>query len=46
MPVCAAIILDNAIFHCKKKLVVIVERAGVSLLFLSAYSPDFSRVEN
>ncbi|MCL2288055.1 MAG: transposase [Candidatus Bathyarchaeota archaeon] len=40
------IILDNASFHRKKKLSAIVERAGVSLLFLPAYSPDFNRIEN
>ncbi|MDR2700747.1 MAG: transposase [Nitrososphaerota archaeon] len=46
MPVCVTIILDNAIFHCKKKLSVIMERVGVFLLFLPAYSPDFNRIEN
>jgi transposase len=39
------IILDNAPFYRKKKLAVIVERAGVGLLFLPAYSPDFNRIE-
>jgi transposase len=39
------IILDRASFHRKKKLAVIVERAGVFLLFLPAYSPGFNRIE-
>jgi transposase len=40
------VILDNAGFHRKKKLAIIAERAGVFLLFLPAYSPDFNRIEN
>jgi len=40
------VILDNASFHRKKKLSLIAERAGVDLLFLPAYSPDFNRIEN
>jgi transposase len=39
------IILDNVSFHRRKKLSVIAERAGVFLLFLPAYSPDFNRIE-
>jgi len=39
------VILDNASFHRKKKLLVIAEWVGVFLLFLPAYSPDFNRIE-
>jgi transposase len=46
VPVGVTIILDNASFHRTKTLAVIVERAGVALLFLPAYSPDFNRIEN
>jgi transposase len=38
--------LDNVSFYRKKKLSVIVERAGVFLLFLPAYSPGFNRIES
>ena len=46
VPKGVVVILDNASFHRKKKLATIVERAGVSLLFLPAYSPDFNKIEN
>ncbi|MDR2700168.1 MAG: transposase [Nitrososphaerota archaeon] len=39
------IILDDASFHRRKKLSVIVERVGVFLLFLPAYSPVFNCIE-
>ena len=45
VPIGVTVILDNASFHRKKKLAVIAERVGVFLLFLSAYSPDFNRIE-
>jgi transposase len=37
VPKGVTVILDRALFHRKKKLAVIVERVGVSLLFLSTY---------
>jgi transposase len=39
------VILDNASVHRKKKLYALVEGRGVSLLFLSPYSPDFNPIE-
>jgi len=41
VPFGVRVILDNASFHRKKKLAVIVERAGVFLLFLSVYFAGF-----
>jgi len=41
VPVGVTVILDNASFHRKKKLSLIAERAGVSLLFLPVYSCGF-----
>jgi transposase len=46
VPKGVTVILDRASFHRKKKLLLIAERAEVFLLFLSAYSPDFNRIEN
>ena len=40
------IIMDNASFHRKKKLLEIADRYGVKLLFLPPYSPDFNPIEN
>jgi transposase len=45
VPFGVTVILDNASFRRKKKLLLIVERAGVDLLFLPAYSSDFNRIE-
>jgi transposase len=39
------IIMDNASFHRKKVLPLIAEKYGVSILFLPAYSPDYSPIE-
>lgn len=39
------VILDNASFHRKKQLRVLLERVGCSLLALPAYSPDLNRIE-
>ena len=45
VPFGVTVILDNASFHRKKMLSLIAEWAGVFLLFLPAYSPDFNRIE-
>ena len=37
--------MDNASFHRKLKLHKLAETAGVNLLFLPAYSPDFNPIE-
>ena len=39
------IIMDNASFHRKKQLNEICGKAGVGLLFLPPYSPDFNPIE-
>jgi transposase len=38
-------IMDNASFHRKSKLYELAEEAGVGLLFLPPYSPDFNPIE-
>ena len=38
------VILDNAPFHCKKRLRVLA-RGKVRLLFLPPYSPDYNSIE-
>jgi transposase len=39
------VIMDNARFHRKKQLEEICGKAGIGLLFLPPYSPDFNPVE-
>jgi putative transposase len=39
------VIMDNAGFHCKQKLIAIAEKVKVKLLFLPPYSPDFNPIE-
>lgn len=38
-------IMDNATFHPPKKLKNLCRRHGIKLLFLPAYSPDYSPIE-
>lgn len=45
IPVGSTVMMDNASVHRKKKLCALVEGTGVSLLFLSPYSPDFNPIE-
>ena len=45
VPVGCTVVMDNASVHRKKKLYALVEGTGVSLLFLSPYSPDFNPIE-
>jgi len=40
------IILDNATFHRKKKLRLLLESGGCTLLPLPVYSPDFNPIEH
>ncbi len=37
--------MDNASFHRKEKLQMLAKQAGVKLLFLPPYSPDFNPIE-
>lgn len=39
------VIMDNASFHRKEKLIQLAKNAGVNLLFLPPYSPDFNPIE-
>ena len=39
------LVLDNAAIHRKQPLKILCEARGVRLLFLPAYSPDFSPIE-
>jgi transposase len=41
----SVIIMDNASFHPKLRLLLLAESAGCSLLFLPAYSPDLNPIE-
>ena len=45
IPINYTIIMDNASFHRKGKLQEIAKNAGVNLLFLPPYSPDFNPME-
>jgi transposase len=38
--------MDNASFHRKGEMKSLAEKAGVALLFLPAYSPDFNPIEH
>jgi hypothetical protein len=39
------VIMDNASFHRKSKLHELAEKAGIGLIFLPPYSPDFNSIE-
>jgi len=39
------IIMDNARFHCKSKLIPAAHHAGCRILFLPPYSPDLNIIE-
>ena len=41
----SVIVMDNARFHCKSKLLPVAQKAGCQLLFLPPYSPDLNRIE-
>ena len=40
------IVMDNASFHSKKRLIFAAQNAGYSLLFLPPYSPELNPIEN
>ena len=40
------IVMDNASFHSKKRLISAAQNAGCSLLFLPPYSPELNPIEN
>ncbi len=40
------IVMDNASFHSKKRLLCAAQKAGCRLLFLPPYSPELNPIEN
>ena len=40
------VVMDNASFHCKKRLFSIAQKAGIILLFLPPYSPELNPIEH
>ena len=40
------IVMDNASFHCKKRLFSAAQNAGCKLLFLPLYSPELNPIEH
>ena len=40
------IVMDNASFHSKKRLISVAQNAGFRLIFLPPYSPEFNPIEN
>jgi putative transposase len=45
LPGGSTIVMDNASFHRKKALGELAQKAGCSVLFLPAYSPDYNPIE-
>jgi len=41
----SVIVMDNARFHCKSKLLPAAQEAGCHILFLPPYSPDLNHIE-
>lgn len=41
----SVIVMDNARFHCKSKLLLAAHEAGCDILFLPPYSPDLNNIE-
>ena len=46
LPIGCIIVMDNATFHRKRRLVSITQRAGRRLLFLPPYSPELNPIEH
>jgi transposase len=46
IPINTLIVMDNATFHRKRRLVPLAEQAGVRLLFLPPYSPNLNPIEH
>ena len=40
------IVMDNASFHCKNRLISAAQNAGCKLIFLPPYSPELNPIEN
>jgi transposase len=39
------VVMDNATFHKGGRIEQLIQEAGLSLLYLPAYSPEFNRIE-
>ena len=46
LPKTAVIVMDNASFHRKNKLLSLIEKSGHRLIFLPPYSPELNPIEN
>jgi transposase len=46
LPQCSVIVMDNASFHRKRKLLPLAEKTGHTLLFLPPYSPELNPIEH
>jgi len=46
LPANSLVVMDNASFHRKNKLFPLVEQAGVRLVFLPPYSPEYNPIEH
>ena len=40
------IVMDNASFHSRKRLISLAQNAGCKLIFLPPYSPELNPIEN
>ena len=41
----SVIVMDNASFHSKRRLISVAQNAGCKLLFLPPYSPELNPIE-
>lgn len=46
LPEESVIVMDNAAFHRKSRLIPMAQKAGFQLVFLPPYSPEFNPIEN
>lgn len=45
LPIGSTIVMDNASFHRKSKLILLAESYGYNLIFLPPYSPELNPIE-
>ena len=46
LPVNSVIVMDNATFHRKKRLILLAESKSHKIIFLPPYSPEYNPIEN
>ena len=46
LPAGSVIVMDNATFHRKKRLILLAETKGHVIVFLPPYSPEYNPIEN